>query len=91
MECCSPLCAVATASHLAQLDAVETKAFMIIAISTNEAESTDLSLHHLKQVGGLPGFVLLSGYTLCPLHASLNTPSPPGIYRMHVVHQSNTP
>ena len=43
-------------SHLAQLEAVETKAFKIIGISHDEAESMGLSHSHLRQVGGLSVF-----------------------------------
>ena len=68
MECSSPLWVGAPASHLVQLDAVETKAFKIIGISCDEAESMDLSLRHRRQVGGLcllpPPFW---SWTLCPL------------------------
>ena len=66
MEYCSPLWGGAPASQLARLDAVETKAFRIIGISRDEAESLGLSLSHQRQVGGLSVFYrLLSG--LAPL------------------------
>ena len=64
MEYCSPLWAGAPTSHLSRLHAVETKAFMIIGISRDEAESFGLSLPHCRQVGGLSVFYhLLSGIT----------------------------
>ena len=44
MEYCSPLRVGAPASHLSRLHAVETKAFRIIGISHDEAESLGLSL-----------------------------------------------
>ena len=44
MEYCSPLWAGAPASHLSPLHAVETKAFRIIGISCDEAESLGPSL-----------------------------------------------
>ena len=44
MEDCSPLWAGATAFHLSRLHAVEPKAFRIIGISHDEAESSGLSL-----------------------------------------------
>ena len=53
MEYCSPLWAGAPASHLSRLHAVEIKAFRIIGISRNEAESLGLSLIHHRLVGGL--------------------------------------
>ena len=53
MEYCSPLWGDDPASHLAQPHAVETKAFRIIGISHDEAESSGLSLSHHRQVGGL--------------------------------------
>ena len=62
MEYCSPIWAGAPASHLSRLHAVETKAFRIIGISCDEAESLGLSLSHRRQVGGLSVFYhLLSG------------------------------
>ena len=73
MEYCSPLLAGGSASHLAQLDSVETKAFKIFSISCDEAESMGVSLSHHRQVGGLSVFYrLLSGLApsalsmLCP-------------------------
>ena len=77
MEYCSPLWAGAPASHLSRLHAVETKAFQIIGISRDEAESLGLSLSHHRQVDGLFVFYcLLSGLTppalsaICPHHIS---------------------
>ena len=68
MEYSSPLWAGPPASHFAQLDAVETKAFKINGISHDEAESIGLTLRHRRQVGGLcllpPPFW---SWTLCPL------------------------
>ena len=46
IEYCSPLCAGAPASELSLLHAVETKAFRIIGISHDEAESLGISLSH---------------------------------------------
>ena len=43
MEYYLPFCAGAPASHLAQLDTMETKAFAIMGISHDEAESLGLS------------------------------------------------
>ena len=61
MAFCSPLWAGAPASHLSRLHAVETKAFRIISIYRDEAESL-ASLSHRRQVGGLSVFFrLLSG------------------------------
>ena len=69
----SPFSVRIPASHLAQLDAVETKAFKIIGISRDEAESMGLTLRHCRQVGCLSVFyLLLSGFApsapsvLCP-------------------------
>ena len=62
MKYCSSLCVGSLPSHLAQHDAVETKAFNIIGISSNEAESTSMLLRHRRWVGGLSVFhCLLSG------------------------------
>ena len=62
MEYCSPLWAGVPASHLSRLHAVETKAFRIIGISSDKAESLGLSLSHRRQVGGLSVlYHLLSG------------------------------
>ena len=62
MEYCSSLWAGTPASHLAQLDAMETKAYKIIGMSHDEAESMGLLLSHRRQVGGLSVFYrLLSG------------------------------
>ena len=46
MKYCSPLWVGSPASHLAQLDTMETKAFKIIGMSHDEAESMGLSLSH---------------------------------------------
>ncbi len=63
MEYCSPLWTGAPASHLSRLHAVETKAFQIIGISHDEAESLGLSLSHCRQVSGLSVFYhLLSSH-----------------------------
>ena len=65
----SPLWAGSPASHLAQLDAVETKAIKIIGISYDEAESMGLSLCHRRQVGSLSVlFHLLSGLAPSQTH-----------------------
>ena len=56
MEYCSPLWAGALASHLSLIHAVETKAFGIIGISRDEAESLGLSFSHHRQHGGLSAF-----------------------------------
>ena len=53
MEYCSPLCVGAAASHFALLDAIETKAFKIIGMSHDEAESMGQSFSHSRQFGGL--------------------------------------
>ena len=66
MEYCSPLWAGAPASHLSRLHAVETKAFRIIGISRNEAESLGLSINHRRLVGGLSVFYRLLS-SLAPL------------------------
>ena len=71
MEYCSPLWADAPASHLSRLHAVETKAFRIIDISRDEAESLGLSLSHHRQVGGLSVFYRLL--------SSLAPPPPPAL------------
>ena len=77
MEYCSPLWAGAPASHLSWIHAVETKAFRIIGISRDEAESLGLSLSHRKQVGGLSVFyrpfsslALPVLFVICPHHIS---------------------
>ena len=67
MEYCSPLWADAPASHLSRLPAVETKAFRIIGISRNEAESLGLSLNHRRLVGGLSVFYRLLSSLAPPL------------------------
>ena len=53
MEYCSPLWAGFPASYLSQLDAVETKAFKIIGITSTEVDSMGLSIFHRRQVSGL--------------------------------------
>ena len=64
------------ASHLAQLEAVETKAFNIIGISRNEAKSMGPSLRHRRQADGLSVFFhLISG--LAPSVLSVHCPCPP--------------
>ena len=77
MEYFSFLSAGAPASHFFRLHSVETKAFRIIGISRNEAESLGLSLNHRRQVGGLSVFYrLLSSLAppalspICPHHIS---------------------
>ena len=77
MEYCSPLWAGAPAAHLSRLHAVETRAFRIIGISHDEAESVGLSLSQRRQVGGLSVFYrLLSSLApttlsaICPHHIS---------------------
>ena len=76
-EYCSPLWAGSPASRLAQLDVVETKAFNIIGIFSDGAESMSLSLHHCRQVGGLSVlfYHLLSG--LAPSALSMLCPPSP--------------
>uniref|UniRef100_A0A8C4N128 Uncharacterized protein n=1 Tax=Eptatretus burgeri TaxID=7764 RepID=A0A8C4N128_EPTBU len=71
MEYCSPLRAGAPASHLSRLHAVETKAFRIIGISRDEAESLSLSLSHRRQVGGLSNFHSLFSRQVGPLFFTL--------------------
>ena len=60
--------------HCSHLHAMEPKAFRIIGISHDEAESLGLSLSHRRQVGGLSVFYrLLSGLALpamYPYHIS---------------------
>ena len=90
MEHCS-LWAGSPSSHLAQLDTVETKAFKIIGISHDEAESVGLSLRHYQQVDGLCMLPpLFWSCTLCHLHALSPLPLLPtssGICIAHVIHQ----
>ena len=74
MEYHFPLWAGSPTSHLAQLDAVETKAFNIIGISRDEAESMGLSLRHRRRVGGLSVFSHLISGLARPLRAL--SPSP---------------
>ena len=84
MEYCSPLWAGVPASHLSRLHAVETKAFMIIGVSCDEAASLGLSLSHHRQVGGLSVFYrLLSGLAPC----SVCDLSPPYFCRVLKVRQ----
>ena len=52
MECCVPHWAGSPASHLAQFNAMETKAFKTIGISRDEAESMGLSLCHRQVSAG---------------------------------------
>jgi len=60
----SPLWVGAPASHLSWIQAVETKAFRIISVSSDEAEIFGLSLSHRRKVVGLSVFDrLLSGLT----------------------------
>ena len=59
MECCSPLWAGSPASHLAQVDAMETKSSKIIGISHDEAEFMGVSLCHCRRIGGLSVFYCL--------------------------------
>ena len=81
MEYYCSLWADSPASHLAQLDTMETKAFKISEISRDEAEAMGLSLHHCRLVGGLSVFFhLISG--LAPsvfsmLYRPPTTPPPP--------------
>ena len=84
MEYCSPLWAGAPASHHSRLHAVETKAFRIIGIFCDEAESLGLSISHSRQVGGLSVFYhLLSSVTPC----SVCDMSPPYFRRVLKVRQ----
>ena len=61
----SPLWAACPASHLTQLDTMETKACKIIEISCDEDESMGTSLRHHRQVGGL--CLLLPSFWSCTL------------------------
>ena len=70
MEYCSPLWAGAPASHLSRLHAVETKAFRIIGISRDEAESLGLSLSLSPQAGR---------WSFCLLPSPLQPRSPPAV------------
>ena len=74
MEYCSPLRAGAPASYLSRLHAVETKAFRIIGISRNEAESLGLSLNHRRLVGGLSVFYPLLSSLAPPALCDLSPP-----------------
>ena len=84
MEYCSHLWAGSTASHLAQLDAVEARTFRIVEISHNEAVYMGPSLFHRRQLGDLSVFdCLLSD--LAPSAFSVLWLSP-GFCRGHMVH-----
>ena len=87
MEYCSPLWAGAPASHLSRLHAVETKAFWIIGISRDEAESLGLSLSHRRLVGGLSVFYRLLSSLATPPPCSLCNLSPPHFRRALKVRQ----
>ena len=76
MDSCSLLWAGSPASHLAQLDAVETKAFKIIGVCHDEAETMGLSLCHRRQVCGLSIFFHLIS-DLAPSALSVLCPPPP--------------
>ena len=67
MEYHFPLWGGAHASHLAQLYAVETKAFRIIGNSCDEAESLGLSFSQRRQVGDLSVFYRLLSDLAPPL------------------------
>ena len=76
IEYCSLLWAGAPTSRISKLHTVETKAFRIIGISCDEAESLGLSLSYRRQIGGLSVFYhFLSG--LAPLPALLEICPPP--------------
>ena len=81
MEYCSPLWAGSPASHLAQLDTVETKTFKIIGISCAGAEYVGLSLCHHRKVGGLR--LLPPPFWSCAL---CFVPPPPGFCAAYTVH-----
>ena len=88
MEYCSPLWAGAPASHLSRLHAVKTKAFRIIGIYCNVAESLGLSLSHRRQVGGLSFFHSLhSGLTPPPALSEICPPPPSYFHRVLKVRQ----
>uniref|UniRef100_A0A8C4NF36 Reverse transcriptase domain-containing protein n=1 Tax=Eptatretus burgeri TaxID=7764 RepID=A0A8C4NF36_EPTBU len=88
MEYCSPLWAGAPASHLSRFHVVETKAFRIIAISRDEAESLGFLLSHCRQVGGVSIFYrLLSGLTPPPIPRSVCDMFPPYFRRALKVRQ----
>ena len=98
---CCPLGADIPASHLAQLDTMETKAFKIIGISHDEADqsvritshhfriaSHHRSLSHHRQVGGLSVFsCLLSGFA--PSSPNSVLCNPPGFFAGHMQSTSN--
>ena len=77
LEYCSPLWAGSPVTHLSQFHAVETKAFRIVGISRDEAETLGLSLSHHRLVVGFSVFYrLLSSLAapalsvICPHHIS---------------------
>ena len=66
MEYCSSFWAGTPATHLAQLDAMDPKAFKSIGISCDEAEATGLLHSQSRQVGYLSViYHLLCGLALC--------------------------
>ena len=83
MEYCSPLWAGSLASHLAQIDAAETKALKIIVISCDEAVSGPITSPSQTGRWSLcllpPPFWSCAFCMLCP----------PGICRMHAVYQQS--
>ena len=81
MECCSPFWAGSPASHLSQLDTLETKTFKIIGISCAGAEYVGLSLCHHRKVGGLR--LLPPPFWSCAL---CFVPPPPGFCAAYTVH-----
>ena len=90
MQYCPPFWAGTPASHLAQLDAVETKAFMII----KKSPVMKLSLwayhfHITLQAGWWSLSSIASFLVLHPLPFVLCSPSSPspGFCRAHTVHQ----
>ena len=88
MEYCSPLWAGAPASHLSWLHAMETKAFRIIGISCDEAESLGLTL---SPQAGRWSFCLLQS-PICspsPLPPTLSEICPPHISAGHSTSASN--
>ena len=81
MESCSSVWA---GSHIALLEAVETKAFKIIGISHDEAELMGQSFNQHQQVSGL--HLLPTHFWSCTLHP-LHAASLRGMCRMHAVDQ----
>uniref|UniRef100_A0A8C4WTM6 B(0,+)-type amino acid transporter 1 n=1 Tax=Eptatretus burgeri TaxID=7764 RepID=A0A8C4WTM6_EPTBU len=75
-----------------KLDAVETKAFKIIGISRDEADSMGLSLSHRRQVSSLSSttsfLVLYPLLFLCFVHTT--PPSPTKILQAHMVHHQTS-